>query len=404
MQNTPLSERISIVIAGRRNSGKSSLMNHFFEKEQSIVSDQPGTTTDPVTRAYELIGLGPVALCDTAGFDDLGALGNLRVGKTGERLAKADLLIFVSPGDQALNTQEEVFLNQYQNKTIIKALSFADRPLCKQKKEDPRFKDAVAVNNLTGKGIEELRQKILSLKDRLEYEAGPLEGLVREGDFLLLVTPIDLAAPKARLILPQVQTIRDALDHDCQVLICKERELAAAYANFKKAPALVITDSQAFSKVASDIPPEQALTSFSIIFARKKGELSYFVRSLEKLKAPGKKPQVLILEACSHHRQADDIGSVKIPRLFRQLAGAGAEFHFKRVLPPAAELEKIDLVIHCAACTLSRSAFLARLEELKASGKAVINYGLFLAWANGLLPRALEPFPLEYSLYQKIFS
>jgi [FeFe] hydrogenase H-cluster maturation GTPase HydF len=214
---------------------------------------------------------------------------------------------------------------------------------------------------------------------------------VNEQDLVLLVTPIDLAAPAGRLILPQVETIRDLLDRDCAALIVKERELHTFYHRIGIKPALVITDSQAFHKVAADIPEDQPLTSFSILFARKKGDPSLFIRSLNALKNFPQKGRVLVMEVCSHHRQAEDLGTVKIPRLFRQLVGSQVEFGHTRKVPK--DPEAWDMVIHCAGCMITQKAMDSRLEIFRQKGIPVLNYGLFLAWANGLLPRALEPFP-----------
>ncbi len=259
----------------------------------------------------------------------------------------------------------------------------------------------VKVDNLTKNGIQHLKNELIALYDKIEFEISPLEGLVNENDLVLLVTPIDLAAPKGRLILPQVETIRDALDKDCAVLIVKERELKLFYDSLKIKPKLVITDSQVFSKVAADIDPNQPLTSFSILFARKKGNLALFVEGLKALKNFPPYSKVMILEACAHHVQPDDIGTVKIPRLFRQLVQSNTEFEFMKELPEESKLKEFKLVIHCGGCMVTRKKMLSRLEFLRSHGIPSLNYGLFLAWANGLIPKAIESFPYEYSLYKK---
>lgn len=404
MINTPLSEQIRIVLYGLRNSGKSSLMNNIFEKEVSIVSQYAGTTTDPVTRSMELGKLGPVSFSDTAGFDDVGDLGELRIKKTNDILDIADIILFVTRIDTNPFKEEIQFLNKLKNsnKKFLVVFTFSDKDENREKIELFKDFDSIKVNNLTKEGILELKNKIIKIGDEIEYEITPVEGLVNENDFVILVTPIDLAAPKGRLILPQVETIRDLLDKDCGVLIVKERELKYFYDNIGIKPKLVITDSQAFSKVAGDIPETQMLTSFSILFARKKGELSYFVQGIKKLKDVPPDSKILILESCSHHRQADDIGTVKIPRLFKQLVQSKVEFEFARILPDEETLRKYYMVINCAGCMITRNRMIKRLELLKKHGIFSINYGLFLAWVNGLLPRALEPFEYEYNLYIKV--
>ncbi len=402
-RSTPISEQLRMVLIGLRNTGKSSLMNNLFERPVSIVSEVAGTTTDPVTKSIELSGLGPVALTDTAGLDDAGQLGELRIIKSLEHLSAADLPIIITRGDHEPAEQEEGVIEKLknQNKKFIIAVTFSDLPLNSLKRDWLKKKcmTYILIDNIHKTGIAELKKKLISYSGTLARELTPVEGLVSENEFVILVTPIDLAAPKGRLILPQVETIRDLLDRDCAALIVKERELKYFYDSLAVKPSLVITDSQVFSKVAADIPPDQKMTSFSILFARKKWDLAYFVRSLAFLRnfPPGCK--VIIFEACSHHRQADDIGSVKIPRLFRQMVQSKVEFEFVHTIPEGAELKKYSLVITCGGCMSTRNTLMLQLDMLKHNGIFAVNYGLFLAFVNGLLPRALEPFPYEYGLY-----
>ncbi len=418
-QESPLSESAAIVVVGVRNAGKSSLINALFEKDVAIVSSEPGTTTDPVLRKMELPGWGAVAFVDTAGIDDEGELGRLRVEKTEARLASAAAVIFASPGDRPPLPSERTLLGRLGGlgKPVLVALTRADLRADPEKAaffggvagggsflDDPATKRVIGslghstpvlrVDNRSGAGVKELRAALAALAPRVRFEPGPLEGLVKEGDRLLLVAPIDLAAPKGRLIQPQVETIRDALDRDCTVTVVKERELYDAYRSFKERPSLVITDSQAFSKVAADIGEDQPLTSFSILFARKKGELDAFLSGLDALPSFKSDGRVFVMEACSHHRGADDIASVKIPRLFSRMVTPSARFRTVRALPD--DLTPEDLVIHCAACMMTGNALSARMETLRTAGVPVTNYGLFLAWANGLLPRAIEMLP-EYA-------
>jgi [FeFe] hydrogenase H-cluster maturation GTPase HydF len=404
MNKTPLAEQIRIVLFGMRNSGKSSLMNNLFERDISIISDMPGTTTDPVTRTIELDKLGPVAVCDTAGFDDTGEVGHQRVKKTYSRYENADIIIMTTRSDKDLTEEEKYFLNELKDKrkNLLVVLTFGDNPANENKQKFLEEFKLITVDNISKKGIKDFKTRLISFHDKIEHEITPLEGLVHENDFVILVTPIDLAAPKGRLILPQVETIRDILDNDCAALILKERELKYFYDKLTVKPKLVITDSQAFNKVAADIPADQALTSFSILFARKKGDLKFFVEGIKALNHVPKNAKILILESCSHHRLPDDIGTVKIPRLFKQLAQSKVEFDFARSLPESSKLQEYFMVINCAGCMVTRKLMINRLNVLKEKNIYGINYGLFLAWANGLLPRALEPFPAEYELYKSL--
>ena len=325
MLRTPLAEQISVVVYGRRNAGKSSLVNRMLGMEASIVSDRPGTTTDPVVRSVEMGALGPVAVTDTAGYDDdEDELGTLRVDRSRRRLETADIVLFVTPGDEAPHRDEEDLadLLHRQDKPVLVVLTRGDRGICDAKRRfAPAFRK-IAVDNLSGRGIEDLNAALRQFSDQVEREITPLEGLVQAGDLVLLVTPIDDSAPKARMILPQVEVIRDILDKDCFMAISKEHQLKDCFASLGVRPALTVTDSQAFSEVREALPPDQLLTSFSILFARKKGDLAFFVEGIQRLEDLPEAPRVLILESCKHHRMDDDIGTVKIPNLFHRLVRA----------------------------------------------------------------------------------
>ena len=398
MSGAPRSERAAIALVGLRNSGKSSLANRLLDREVSIVSEVPGTTTDPVSRPIELARLGPAVIWDTAGIDDEGTLGELRVARTKSVIESADAILFVSRSDTPPCAEETRLLAEYRGdaRPLVVAATFADASPDPEKAAFLAGLGAVAVDNISGSGSKELRERLVALADLLEPESGPLEGLVEEGDLVLLVTPMDLGAPKGRLILPQVESIRDLLDKDCAVVTVKERELGQWYGRLPR-PRLVVTDSQAFSKVAADLPEDQALTSFSILFARKKGDIGVYLDGSAALGSMRSGGRVLMLEACSHHRQADDLGTVKIPRLFRQLVPGSFEFEYARELPPREELARFSLVVACGACMRTRREVMVRLDRIKEAGVAVVNYGIFLAWANGLLPRAVEMLP-EYRL------
>ena len=398
---SPLAELTSIVLVGIRNAGKSSLMNNLFKKDIAIVSDIPGTTTDPVTRKIELGKLGMCAVTDTAGLDDTGTLGELRILKSQERLTTADVLLFVSPGNLPPHPKEVEFLAWLKAQQLpwIGVLSFADLPPHPEKGQFFPEGKYIFQNNFQPESALKLVAEMEKRKENIHQEITPVEGLVREQDLVLLVTPIDLSAPAGRLILPQVETIRDLLDRDCAALIVKERELSFFYNRLGFRPSLVITDSQAFHKVAADLPEDQALTSFSLLFARKKGDPAWFIQSLAALKNFPQKGRVLVMEACSHHCQAEDIGRVKIPRYFRQMVGSQVEFCHSRQVPE--DPTSWDLVIHCGGCMITQKAMDARLEIFRKTHIPVLNYGLFLAWVHGLLPRALEPFPGLVELYQQ---
>ncbi|MCG8453906.1 MAG: [FeFe] hydrogenase H-cluster maturation GTPase HydF [Spirochaetales bacterium] len=414
MTQTPLSERLRVVFAGPMNAGKSSLMNALFGREAALVSDTPGTTTDPVTRCFEIPGLGPAAITDTPGIDDSGELGEQRVRLALNKAAEADIRVFITPQHRSPGEAEKALYSSWfmpqdspensasekANKPAILVLTHGDEPPHPEKEAWAQASGALRTEAPSGRGIPALVAAIAAAKP--EREMAPLDGLVGEGDTVLMVTPIDLAAPAGRLIGPQVQSIRDALDKDAISVVVKERELRSAYANLRQPPKLVVTDSQAFSKVAADIPEHQLLTSFSILYARKKGDLGQFLQGLAAAVATPDAPEILILESCAHHRQADDIGTVKIPRLFRQMLRDDANFSFYKGMPEPQELSKFHLVIHCGACRLTRGAMGHRLDLLKQSGVPVTNYGMFLAWANGLMPRALEPFEDAMEIWKKL--
>jgi [FeFe] hydrogenase H-cluster maturation GTPase HydF len=399
MIKTPLAERIKIVILGKRNAGKSSLINQISSKNVAIVSDYAGTTTDPVFFSMELGEVGPVTFIDTAGFDDEGELGKLRISRTLEKLEIADLCIFVTPATDNIDKKELEFYKEIKDKKpIIIVFTFFENKIDDSKKfllEN----QWVGVDNIKGIGILELRKKIIQMKEFIKSEPGLLDGLVKEEDFVLLVTPIDLAAPKGRLILPQVEAIRELLDKDCGVMIVKERELKIFYDRLKIKPSLVITDSQVFHKVAADITSDQPLTSFSILMARKKGELLPFIESIERISKLKAESKILILEMYNHHRQPDDIGTVKIPRLVNQMIEPTISFEWKKQVNNVNEIKGFDAIIMCGGCMVSRQQYSLMMKMIIDENIPLLNYGLFFAWVNGLLPRAIEAFPEVYERY-----
>ncbi|MCX5817056.1 MAG: [FeFe] hydrogenase H-cluster maturation GTPase HydF [Proteobacteria bacterium] len=397
MNQTPRGSRLHIAIFGRRNAGKSSLINALTNQNIAIVSDIPGTTTDPVYKSMEILPIGPVVLIDTAGIDDIGQLGALRMEKAFAVLAKTDLLLLViDPATGAGTHEKDVIGRAKKNKVpVIGVLNKIDLfPQASTEELSARLNvPVIPVSALTRRGIHELKMAMIKSAPKDWMSPTILGDLISPGDTVVLVTPIDLAAPKGRLILPQVQTIRDILDNDAMALVVKERELKAALANLKSKPRLVVTDSQAFLKVAADTPKDVLMTSFSILFARYKGNLTTLVegaKAIENL-MPGDK--VLVAEACTHHRVEDDIGTVKIPRWLRQIVGGPLDFTWVSgfELPP--DLNDYKLIIHCGACMINRKEMLHRLVTAQQADVPIVNYGVLIAYVLGILKRALAPFP-----------
>ena len=393
LNETPRGSRLHIAIFGRRNAGKSSLINALTEQKISIVSDVPGTTTDPVFKSMEILPLGPVVLIDTAGIDDEGELGVLRVEKTISVMKKTDLAIVVIDLEKGFGLFEEEIINK-ANEEKIPVILVSNKSDKYTQNEEINFQDIphIFVSCLTGQGIDELKFAMIKHAPK-DWTAPTIIGdLVSPGDTVVLVIPIDLAAPKGRLILPQVQTLRDILDNDCMAMVVKERELKAALSGLAKKPSLVITDSQAFLKVDADTPKDIRLTSFSILFARYKGDLKTMVEGAEAIRnlVPGDK--VLIAEACTHHKQEDDIGTVKIPRWLRQIVGGDLEFEWTSGIQLPEDLGKYRLIVHCGACMINRKEMLYRIEVAKQAGVPIVNYGVLISFVHGILNRAISPF------------
>ena len=397
LNETPRGSRLHIAIYGRRNTGKSSLINALTNQEVAIVSSVPGTTTDPVFKSMEILPVGPVVIIDTAGIDDAGELGELRIKKTVGVLNKADLIILVLNRDQVLDGREFDLVEHARQKgvPVVGALNKIDlNPEAGSADFEERLGIKVLpVSAVTRQGIEKLKQAIIRSAPK-DWSAPTIVGdLINPGDTVVLVVPIDLAAPKGRIILPQVQTIRDILDHDAIALVVKEREIKKALAGLTERPKIVITDSQAFLKVDADTPKDVMMTSFSILFARYKGNLETLTAgalAVDRLK-PGDK--VLIAEACTHHRVADDIGTVKIPRWLRQQVGGELRFDWSSGIELPENLEQYQLIVHCGACMINRKEMLYRILQATNSGVPIVNYGVLIARMHGILRRALAPFP-----------
>ena len=401
MQKTPKGMRLHIGIFGRRNVGKSSLLNALCRQEASLVSDVAGTTTDPVEKPMELLPLGPVLFIDTAGIDDAGALGELRIRRTEQVLERTELGLVVAPGDDWGEFEDRLIAQLRSRKipliVVLNKIDLAEPPTALLARLDERKVPYVATAATQKRGLLELREAIIREAPDEFLSMPSLAGdLVPPGRYAVLVVPIDQEAPKGRLILPQVQTIRDLLDNDSFCLVVKERELRRALDLMTEPPALVVTDSQAFLKVVADLPPAQPMTSFSILFARLKGNLPEFVRgamAIDKLRAGDR---VLVAEACAHHPIGDDIGRVKIPRWLTQYVGGKLEFTHAQGhdFPTASDdLARYKLVIHCGACMMNRKELLSRIAKCRAAGTAITNYGVAIAFSLGIFERALAPFP-----------
>jgi [FeFe] hydrogenase H-cluster maturation GTPase HydF len=397
--------RLHIGIFGRRNVGKSSLLNAFTRQQVSIVSEQAGTTTDPVEKPMELLPLGPVLFIDTAGIDDLGALGEMRIAKTQQVVDRTDLAIIVA-GEQGWGDFEEELLRQFSERripviTVWNKVDLVAPGAAALQQLQERGHAVVQTIAVEGVGILDLRQALLdSVPPDFLQEPDLIGDLVGADETAVLVVPIDKEAPKGRLILPQVQTIRNLLDNDAYCLVVKERELRAALNALKHPPKLVVTDSQAFLKVAGDVPPEVMLTSFSILFARMQGDLieqSCGALAIEDLK-PG--DRILVAESCGHHPIADDIGRVKIPRWLSQYVGGKLEFEQVQGHDFPGDLSPYKLVIHCGACMWNRREMLSRVLHCRKAGVPITNYGLTIAYSLGIFERALQPFPGALEAYQ----
>ncbi len=397
LNETPRGGRLHIAIFGRRNAGKSSLINALTNQDIAIVSGVPGTTTDPVYKSMEILPVGPVVIIDTAGIDDVGELGELRVKKTISVLDKSDLIILVIDPGQEVGEHELNLIDKAskQGVPVVGVLNKIDlNPEIERVELEKKLGiRIVPVSSVTRQGINNLKNEMIKLTPK-DWTAPTIIGdLIEPGDTAVLVVPIDLAAPKGRIILPQVQTIRDILDNDAIALVVKERELKKAFAGLAQKPKIVITDSQAFLKVDADTPRDIMMTSFSILFARYKGNLETLVAgalAVDELK-PG--DRVLISEACTHHRVADDIGAVKIPRWLRQKAGGELHFDWSSGLEMPPNFDQYKLIVHCGACMINRKEMLHRIMLASGAGVPIVNYGVLIAHVHGILRRALSPFP-----------
>ena len=381
MNQTPSGERTHIGFFGRRNAGKSSLVNAVTGQELAVVSDVKGTTTDPVTKAMELLPLGPVLIIDTPGFDDEGALGEKRVRKTKQILNKTDIAVLVVDAAEGMKECDRELLEIFEEKKIPYLVVY--------NKCDLQAADGLCVSALTGAGIHELKEKIAALKPA-DNGRRIIADKLKSGDFVVLVVPIDTAAPKGRLILPQQQTIRDILDAGAIAIMAKESELAATLDNLGKKPALVITDSQVFKSVAQIVPRDVPLTSFSILMARYKGLLDEAAKGVHAIANLKDGDKILISEGCTHHRQCEDIGTVKIPRWIKAFTGKDITFETSSGGGFPEDLTRYALVVHCGGCMLGEREVMYRVKCAADQGVPITNYGTLIAHMNGILERSLE--------------
>jgi [FeFe] hydrogenase H-cluster maturation GTPase HydF len=406
MNAAPRGVRLHIGIFGRRNVGKSSLLNALTRQQVSIVSPEPGTTTDPVEKPMELLPLGPVLFIDTAGLDDVGALGAQRVERTMKVLERTELAILVL-AEEGLGSLEIGLLDAFEQRKIpvLPVLNKSDLAKPADATLDRllhRGLKPVVASAARGEGMAEIREALVDLAPD-EYLNAPtiLSDLVPPGECAVLVVPVDKEAPKGRLILPQSQSIRDLLDHDAYALVVQERELRSALDGLKRKPALVVTDSQAFLKVAADTPIDVPMTSFSILFARQKGDLLQFARgalAIDSLK-PG--DRIAIAEACSHHPIGEDIGRVKIPRWLGQYIGGSLDIQQVQGRDFIPDPKDYKLVIHCGSCMLNRREVLSRIFACNKAGVPITNYGMAIAYSLGIFERALQPFPSALEAYRQ---
>lgn len=396
LQNTASGDRIHISFFGRRNVGKSSLVNRITGQSLSVVSDVLGTTTDPVKKSMELLPLGPVVIIDTPGFDDEGELGDLRVKKTKEILSKTDIAVFVVDASEDLSEDEKEFLSVLKNRKIPYIMAHNK---CDLSTDIPIIKEnSIWVSAVTGIGVENLKEKLGEIAKENKNDKRIIADLLNEGDMVVLVTPIDESAPKGRLILPQQQTIRDILDTKATTVVCQVEELKGVLEVLRNPPKMVVTDSQAFGKVAGIVPKDIPLTSFSILFARYKGDLSTLVQGAAMLSKLKDGDKILIAEGCTHHRQCGDIGAVKMPAWIQKFSNANISFDFTSGGDFPNELSKYKLVVHCGGCMLNEIEMKNRIMLAEESSVPVVNYGVAIAHMNGILKRSIELFPDIFGL------
>lgn len=391
LNSTPSGERIHISFFGKRNAGKSSLVNAVTDQELSVVSEVKGTTTDPVKKSMELLPLGPVIITDTPGFDDEGNLGQMRVNKTNEVLVKTDVAVLVVDASTGISDQDKAFINIFCERKIPFVIAYNKSDLVDSVPATHGNEIYVSAQNKDN--IDELKKILGKILHDLPKAKPIIDDLIKAGDLVVLVTPIDSSAPKGRLILPQQITLRNILDNNCTAVVCKETELPMTLHMLSKKPDLVITDSQVFGTVSKIIPEDIKLTSFSIIFARYKGDLEELVKGASVLSKLNDGDKVLISEGCTHHRQCNDIGTVKMPEWIKNYTGKNVSFDFTSGGEFQSDMSKYSLVVHCGGCMLNDKEMQSRIDKCKSVGVPIANYGVAIAMMHGILRRSIEVFP-----------
>ncbi len=389
LNNTPMAERVHIGIFGKRNAGKSSIINAMTGQNLAIVSDVAGTTTDPVLKAMELLPLGPVVIIDTPGLDDEGELGRLRVQKAYQVLNKTDIAVVVIDGSVGRTAADEEILERIREKKIPYMIVKNKSDLQAAEKDE---ENVISVSAKTGQNIYALKERIAALAPKEDMTRKIVGDLLKPNDLAVLVVPIDSAAPKGRLILPQQQTIRDILETGAVSVVTRDHELKETLASLGKKPKLVITDSQIFGRVSKEVPADMQLTSFSILMARYKGDLKPNVKGARALEHLQDGDVVLISEGCTHHRQCEDIGTVKLPRWIKEHTGKELRFEFTSGTEFPLDLSSYKLIVHCGGCMLNEREMKYRLKCAEDQGVPMTNYGICIAYINGILERSLAPF------------
>lgn len=390
LNETASADRLHIGFFGKRNAGKSSLVNAVTGQETSVVSEVKGTTTDPVRKAMELLPLGPVVIIDTPGLDDEGDLGELRVKRALQVLNTVDIAVVVVSAALGLDREESELCELLKKKNIPYIIAYTKSDLIEKIPEAKE--NEIYVSALDSTNIDALKDKIGALNKSAEEQRVIISDLIKEGDVVVLVVPIDKAAPKGRLILPQQQTIRDILDAGAHAFVCRDSELEGVLSKLSEKPRMVITDSQVFGKVSRIVPRDIELTSFSILFARYKGNLRDAVRGAAMLDRLSDGDKILVSEGCSHHRQCGDIGTQKLPKWIREYTGKELSFEFTSGRDFPEDLSPYAMVIHCGGCMLTEREMQYRARSSADSGKPMTNYGIIIAHTHGILRRSLEPF------------
>jgi len=396
MNDTPSAERVHIGFFGLRNAGKSSVVNAVTGQELAVVSDVKGTTTDPVRKTMELLPLGPVVIIDTPGIDDEGVLGELRVRKARQALNYADIAVLVVDAQRGLEREDQALITRFEEKRIPYVIAYNKADLLD---EIPQAEEhSIYVSAVSKQNIDALKEKIAFLAKREDSGKRLVSDLIEEGDPVVLVVPIDKAAPKGRLILPQQQTIRDILDSGAISVVCRDTELTRTLETLGRKPKLVITDSQAFGRVSKMVPGDILLTSFSILFARYKGDLTEAVKGAAMLNKLKDGDKVLISEGCTHHRQCGDIGTEKLPRWILDYTKKDIKFEFTSGTQFPEDVSDYALVVHCGGCMLNEREMQYRVRQCVDSGVPITNYGIAIAQVHGILRRSLGPFPAIQAL------